>query len=135
MKAPSQDICEMLEGESALGLTFATDLFAGKEYSSPDNCVTVFDTPGRAPQLTSRGSTDGGYYYPSVQVRVRNNNYVTGWDLINEIKEALHAKYGVTYNGSKYDAIICTVEPFLLDWDENDRARFVSTFSIRRKEV
>lgn len=135
MNPSSQDIKDILEAESSLSLTFATNLFVGKELAEPDNCVTIFDTPGRAPQLTMGAKSDSGYFYPSIQIRVRNNSYSDGWELINDIKTLLHGITGETWNSMIYDLIQCTGEPFLLDWDENDRARFVCTFNIQRKEV
>jgi len=131
MNPCSVDIKDMLESESSLGLTFASNLFIGREPTSPDNCVTIFDTPGGAPQQTYVQGED--YYYPSVQIRVRNNDYLTGWDLINDIKMLLHNKSQETWNGTLYSAIACSIEPALLDWDENGRARFVTTFDIQRK--
>ena len=45
MNSVSEDVKDMLEAESDLDLTFATNLFIGKEEKDPDNCVTIFDTP------------------------------------------------------------------------------------------
>ena len=131
MNPASVDIKDMLEGESSLGLIFATDLFVGKEPSEPSNCVTIFDTPGYPDILTLEG--DGELYSPSIQIRVRNTSYLTGWDLANDIRAVLHGKIGETWNGSEYDFIKCTGGPFLLDWDENDRARFVINLEMKRR--
>jgi hypothetical protein len=130
MNAPSVDIKDMLEAQSSLGLTFGTNLFIGREPTSPDNCVTIFDTPGGPPALTLDNID---YNYPSIQVRVRNNDYLTGWGLIDDIKNFLHGKSHETWNGTRYELIACTVEPAMLDWDENNRARFVTTFNIQRR--
>jgi hypothetical protein len=131
MNPTSKDIKDMLEAESSLGLTFATDLFIGKEPAMPDDCVTIFDTPGYPPQLTLKKGED--YYRPSVQIRVRNNSYLTGWDLINDIKIALHGVGQETWNSTLYSVIKCSMEPALLDWDEKNRARFVATFDVQRR--
>jgi len=130
MNASSIDIVEMLEAESSLGLTFGTDLFIGKELSKPDNCVTIFDTPGFSPLLTLDG---GDYYYPSIQIRFRNNDYRTGWDLIHDIRVSLHGRSHETWNGTLYTVIYCSSGPAFLDWDENDRARFVINFDMQRR--
>jgi len=129
----SKDICSLLEADSSLGLTFATNLFVGKEPASPDNCVTVFDIPGDAPLLTLTGKGGIAYYQPSVQVRVRNNSYLTGWELIHDIQEYLHGINGESEGGTEYLLIKGVDEPALLDRDENDRARFVATFSVHRR--
>ena len=130
MNPSSQDIASMLVAEASLGLAFATNLFIGKEPESPDNCVTIFDTPGYPPDRYFDQSSH--YYRPSVQIRVRNNSYLTGWNLIHSIKELLHCTEQSIWGGTIYSAIFCSQEPALLDWDSNDRARFVTTFDIQR---
>lgn len=131
MNASSEDIKDMLEAESSLGLTFATDLFIGKEPAEPDDCVTIFDTPGSPPQLTFNKTEK--YQYPSIQIRVRNNAYMTGWNLANDIKDALHGRAHETWNATYYSVIICSSELALLDWDEHGRARFIVNFNIQRR--
>jgi hypothetical protein len=74
------------------------------------------------------------YFYPSIQIRVRNKVYSDGWALIDDIKELLHGKSSETIGGTLYTAIICTGEPALLDWDDNERVRFVITFELQRRE-
>lgn len=131
MNAPSEDIKDMLEAESSLGLTFATDLFIGQEPAEPDNCVTIFDTSGAPPQLTYNKTEK--YQYPSIQIRVRNRAYMAGWTLADDIKDALHGRAHETWNATQYEVIISTGEPALLDWDENGRARFFINFDIQRR--
>jgi len=133
MNAPSYDICEMIEayGESSgISLTFATNLFMGREPSSPKDCVTVFDTPGFSPYL---GLTSVGYEYPSVQIRVRSTKYTTGWALIEQIKNALHGRSHETWNGSLYTVIYCASGPALLDWDDSGNCRFIVNFHLQRR--
>jgi len=133
MNPTSVDMKDMLEAESGLSLSFSSNLFIGKEPAEPDNCVTLFDTPGGPPlQTYQRGEN---YYYPSVQVRVRNRSYLDGWALANDIKEALHNRSQEVWNGTLYSAIACAGEPALLDWDERGRARFVLTFDLQRREA
>jgi hypothetical protein len=115
----------------AAGLgTFAVDLFIGREPETPDNAITIFDTPGRAPMKTF---DQKNFFFPSIQIRVRNNDYITGWDLINDIKLSLHHRAQETWNGTLYSSIYCTIEPALLDFDHNNRPRFVTTFNIERR--
>jgi len=131
MNPTSVDICAMLEAESSLGLVFAENLFVGSEPAEPDDVVTVYDTPGRAPQVTSKYGEN--YFYPSVQIRVRSNRYLDGWELINKIKLVLHNRPQQTWNSTLYSSIVCTGDPFLLEWDENRRACFVANFNIQRR--
>jgi len=131
MNAPSEDVKDMLVADTSLGLVFTTNLFIGKEPSKPIDCATIFDTPGFAPLLTFKQGEN--YYYPSVQIRVRNHDYMSGWDLINDIKVSLHGRAQQTWNETLYSLVACSIEPALLDWDENSRARFVTTFNIQRR--
>ena len=132
MNVSSEDIKDMLEEESSLGLTFATDLFIGREPATPNNCVTIFDTLGGGPQLTM-GDDNDDYYNPSIQIRVRNNSYITGWNLANDILISLHGRADETYNETLYTLITCTSGPALLDWDDNNRARFIINFYLQRR--
>ena len=131
MNASSEDIKNLLEDESALGLVFAKNLFIGKEPKSPSNCVTIFDTTSIPPQL---GLTSQGYEYPSVQIRVRNESYVQGMELIERIKTLLHGLGQITIGGYLYTVIYCASGPALLDWDENSRARIICNFNLQRRE-
>jgi len=133
MNATSEDIKDILEAESGLGLVFPTNLFVGREPANPNNCVTIFDIPGRAPLLTLAGKGGGVYYYSSVQIRVRNISYTSGWDTIQAIREVLHGIHGETWNNTVYDLIRAVDDPFLLDWDDSGRSRLVSTYEAHRK--
>ena len=132
MNAPSVDVVDMLESESSLGLADETNLFAGKEPSTPSNVVTIFDTTSIPPQL---GLTTQGYEYPSVQIRVRNEKYKTGYDLMESIKEVLHGRHQETWNGTLYTVIYCASGPTLLDYDNNSRARFIMNINMQRREI
>ena len=134
MNASSVDIMRMLEdySDSALGLAFGIDLFIGREPTEPDNCVTIFDTTGGPAQLTLDEDNDD-YYYTSVQIRVRNRDYITGWDLIHDIMISLHGRAQETWNETLYTLISCSSGPALLDWDDNNRARFIINFNLQRR--
>lgn len=63
--------------------TFGTDLFIGYEPTTPTNTVTLYPTGGRPPK------TDGKEY-PSIQVRIRSEDYPTGYNKAMEIYRLLH---------------------------------------------
>ena len=131
MNTPAVDIKDILKDESSLGLTFATNLFVGKEPTSPDNCVTIFDTPGGKPLLTYK--KEEKYYYQSIQIRIRNNGYTEAFSLADEIEELLQGIAHETINKTYYSLIQTMGSPFLLDWDENGRSRVVINFNIQRR--
>lgn len=132
MNSASEDIKKILVEDSSLGLIFGTDLFKAREPKKPDNCVTIFDTSTQAPQLTMAGKGED-YEYTSVQIRIRNLKFVTGWNLAEAIKTSLHGTAQETVNGTLYSVIYCSSGPALLDWDENNRARIIINFNIQRR--
>jgi len=131
MNAPSEDLKDMLEADSALGLTFAENLFIGKEPITPHNCVTIYDEIGNTPNLAMDGTT---YYYPIVQIRVRNIGYKEGWTLINNIMLSLHGRANETWNDALYAVIYCSSGPALLTWDDNEFVKFIVNFNLQRRE-
>jgi hypothetical protein len=125
----------MLEAELDLSLSSGSsgavrNLFVGKEESTPDDCVTIFDTPGFPPMLTLN---DQGYYYPTIQIRVRSRKYVDGYALAQKIQSALHGRAQETWNDTLYTVIYCSGDIALLDWDDKGRPRFVINFYIQRR--
>jgi len=131
MNPASEDIKDMLEAESGLGLVFPTNLFIGREPSTPIDAVTIFDTPGAPPQLTFNKTEV--LERPSIQIRVRNNDYLVGWALANDIKTFLHGKSEETWNGTVYLLVKCVNTPFLLGTGKKGDAWFVTNFELQRR--
>jgi hypothetical protein len=133
MNRPSEDIKDMLLAESSIGLTFGKggDLFLNAEPSTPDNCVTIFDTYGFPPQLTM--DPEERYESPSIQIRIRSNKQSNAWIIIEGIMTSLHGRNHETWNGTLYTVIKAASSPALLDWDDNGRCRFVINFNLQRR--
>lgn len=134
MNSCSRDIKDMLEADSALGLVYADNLFIGREPVKPYNSVTIFDTPGFPPDMTLANNSLG-YERPSVQIRVRNIDYTTGWSLIENIKESLHGRAQELWNDTLYSSVACSSGPAMLDWDDNGNVRFIINFNIQRRSL
>jgi hypothetical protein len=130
MKAVSEDIKDILLSESSLGLSFADDLFVGKEPHEPDNCVTIFDIPGDPPQVTMDVTR---YDYPAVQIRCRNNDYMQASQQAYDIMEVLHGRSHEIVNGNYISSIIAQSDPQFFDWDQENRARFILKIKIQRR--
>lgn len=135
MNMASEDIKDLLEAQSSLGLVFGTNLFIGREPAEPADCVTIFDVPGKPPRMTLAGKDGIIHYYSTVYIRVRNGSYPDGMTLLRNIYGYLNGLYGVTVNGTQYDLIQGLGDPALLDWDDLGRARLIVTFEIQRKET
>ncbi len=130
MNPPSMDIRDLIAA-GGLGLVVMTNLFIGQEPDKPANTVTVFDTPGMPPMLSlDRLET---YEFPTVQIRIRNTSYAAGYAMAYDIKELLHGLAHVTQGGATYELIKCQQDPFLLDYDESNRPRFVMNLELQRK--
>ena len=62
-------------------------MYVGSEPSSPDNCITVYDT---APKDDGRSMIDGEtFHHYGLQVRVRAKDYRTGYRKAEEIHVTL----------------------------------------------
>lgn len=131
MNPVTEDIKDMLEADSSLGLALADNLFIGFEPPTPDNCVTLFDTTGRQAALNMDGSE---YRYNSLQVRGRNIDYLNGYSEMESIYNFLQGKSHETWNGTVYQLIIATSDIGILDWDENNRVRFSINFEVQRTQ-
>jgi len=131
MNPTSEDIKDLLVEQSSLGLTFKTNLFVGREPDHPNDVVTIFDTPGFGPMLTM--TKESRYFYDSIQIRVRSEDYLTGYELALSILDFLHGKSHEEVNETYYSLIQCVNGPALLDWDKNNRARFFINFNVQRR--
>jgi len=130
MNAASYDIANILEAESALGLTIGTNLFIGREPDKIESCVVLFDTPSYRPETSL--SAEEYYEYCSLQIRVRSNEYLTAFNTADEIKTFLNGQANITVDEVVYTSILCSTPPALLDWD-NGKVRFIINFEIQRR--
>lgn len=132
MNACSVDVASMLVADTSLGLTIGNNLYVGKEPTTPDNVVTIYDSYGFPPQVTLNGKGED-YYYPAIQIRVRNRDYRVGYNLAHNIMVSLHGRAQQTWNGTLYTVVYCTSDVALLDWEDNGLCRFLINFNIQRR--
>lgn len=131
MNPATEDIKDMLEDESSLGLTFASNLWIGRTPKEPDNVVTLFDIEGYRPEPTL---TVGEFVYnSSVQIQVRNRSYPDGYALARNIMDHLHARAQETWNGTLYTYIQADREPAFLSWDETGTVIIIINLNIKRR--
>ena len=131
MNAPSEDVKDLLEATSALGLTFADNLFVSEMPSTPDECVAVYDTGGEDPE--SRYT----YERPTVQVRVRGDKgaYRSTYDLAQQIRDALHGLTNEETGGARYVGIWSVGDIMALGYDDNRRMVFSVNFRTHRTDA
>jgi hypothetical protein len=132
MNPASVDIKDMLEADSTLGLEFGTNLFIGREPATTNESITIFDTPGRPPMLTFAQGEN--YFYSNFQIRVRGVDYEIAWATCLDILKSLHGR-AETINDTLYTVITCLSGPAMLEWDDNNRVKFVINFESQRREA
>ena len=137
MNAPCKDIASMLNDESSLGLTLMTDLFYS--HMPPEksgivgaNIVSVMDNGGGEPMLQLQ-KADSDYYFPSVNVQVRNNDFDSGYAQIFAIYQFLHGTSDVVIDSTLYTLVKAINDPQPLHRDQNRRYIFVVNFDIQRR--
>ncbi len=119
---PAKDIAEYLE-DQLIG-TVGTNIFVGRLPETPDTCIALYDYGGSPPDLCWEGD------YPSLQVRVRDDDYLTGWTTANTIKTTLHNLTYQTIETHLYYHIRARHDPEYMGRDANDNVEFVINFEI-----
>lgn len=132
--ATSVDMKDLLVAGSvgAFGGTADWGIFIGREPATPEgpeNCVTIYDTPGEAPH--PKFLLD----YPRFQVRVRSASYLDGYSKSNEIKSILLSLGPQTVNGTPYTGIWIVTDVSFLKSDERGRSILVTSYRAIREPI
>ena len=69
---------------------------------------------------------------PNIQVLVRNNDYLTGYELIKDIKYYLNEKRNLIQGGARYICILARSEIAYLGLDPKNRHEWSLNFQIHR---
>jgi len=128
MNAPSEDVKDILEATSSLGLTFATDLFVSEMPTEPDQCVCIYDTGGYDPEA------DYTYEKPTIQIRVRGakGDYLVAHELAQSIRDTLNGEHDYTINGARYIGIWTVGDILFVGYDNNHRPLLTVNFRLHR---
>ena len=125
MNAISVDIKDMIV---AAGLAvFGTDIFIGKEPTSPDDCVTLYDYGGR--EQDPFNAIDEG----QLQCRARTKGYIDGYNRLFGIKVLLEGREAVTVNSTDYRGIWTMSNIAFMKYDKENRAVWVVNFRVIRQ--
>lgn len=109
---PAKDIRATLVDDD--GVT--TDIFIASEPSSPDECITLYNTAGgEAP--SPKFLLD----FPGLQVRSRANSYETAYANLLEVFDLLVGRAAFIKNTTRYTGIIALTNIFEIGQDENER--------------
>jgi hypothetical protein len=132
MNSVGTDVASMLT-TAGFG-TLGTEIHVGREPETPNNTITIFETPGRGLDLTMDSYNNFSYEYKAVQIRVRNEGYVAGEALIRNITMSLHGRAQQTVGDTLYSVIYCSSGPAVLEWDNNNRIIFIVNLEIQRRK-
>ena len=134
MNSVVEDIKDILEAENALGLVLGTNLFLYREPAMPNEIVTLFETPGMQPIGLLSSDTDTKHYErPSMQIRVRYKTAETALAMAYAVEKVLNVVANETWGDYYYALIYSMTNPFMTDWDEENRIRIILNFNIQRR--
>jgi hypothetical protein len=91
--------------------------------------VTVYDTGGAAPT----GKDGPQLRYPTIQVRVRSDDYVSGWEKADEIQRALFDTTSETTQGGINVQWVAQGDVNYIGRDDKDRPLFTSNYRMTRQ--
>lgn len=109
---------------AGLGLVFGTNLFAGFQPDTPNAVVVLYEYMPAEPG-DFMGPQAPGYENSSLQVKVRDADYVTGRTTARAVYDALRVVTSMTLSGTPYIAIRPQTTPYLLDRDQTRRVNHV----------
>ncbi len=134
MRSPAHDIALYLEDEG-VG-TFAGEstwsINVSREPDSPDGAVTVYDTGGNAADPVNE------IYEPTIQVRVRAEDYATAYSKHEEIRDILIIPTSVTLGAGDntwYIGIWMQSDILSIGRDDHDRHILTANYRIQRQPL
>lgn len=104
-------------------------IFIGSEPDSPNDCITLYDTPGGAPN--PKWLLD----YPRFLARVRSKDYEQGFAKAEELKGALLGLPSQDIGDIRYVGIWVVADTHFLKADEKGRYIFVNTWRTIREPI
>lgn len=128
MRTPAHDTALFLAGQAgfgAFGGSTGWSVYVGREPLTPVDVVTCYDTGGAPGPLIDLRT-------PTVQVRVRSDDYDAGWQKANEAYAAL---VGVTKQAVTDASILAWApsgEVTYIGRDDKDRPLFTVNFEMLR---
>ena len=130
MKSPAHDTALFLAALAdfgAFGGASGWPVYVGREPLSPVDVVTVYDTGGLPDVLVDDVSE------PSIQVRVRSEDYVQGYAKAQAARQALQAATGVTIEGGQVVQWIGQGNILYIGRDDQDRCLFTDNYRMMRE--
>ena len=102
---------------------FEKNIFIGERPSKPIDCITFYDTPGRAPRKDKTADK-------TFQVITRNNSYPLGIGKAVEVHNVLRELYQFWLSDTWVIKLEAQNEPGHIGRDENGNHLFSSNYNI-----
>ncbi len=128
MKTPAHETATYLTAQgvtAAVGGSAQWSAYIGREPLTPDDVVTCYDTGGPVGPLIDLRR-------PSVQVRVRSDDYDAGWQKINEAHETLVAATRTAVTDGFVLGWFASSDVTFIGRDDMDRPIFTANFEMLR---
>lgn len=114
-----------------LGLVPNASCFYSWEPTEPDECVTVYDTPGTGME-TVADLERPVLEQCGLQVRVRSTTYGRAYVLLQQIAYRITSKDDKTLLRCPFDAVLWSGSAVSLGQDDNRRSTLTRTFRVFR---
>lgn len=103
---PAEIFASLISGEGFATLPSANSnwpIYVSREPDSPDNLISVFDTPGQSFGFDQNSGE--GMDHPGIMIRFRSSDYKTGWVKAGAIKQEMDIgiyRQNLTLDGITY---------------------------------
>lgn len=124
-RSPAHDTAVWLSDNSfgTFGADSGWSISVGTEPSSPDQCITTYDTGGGVDQ------PDAQMFDPTMQVRVRAKTYEAGYDKATAVRDSLILPTAKVIGDFLYTGFWIFTDVAMIGKDDNERCIF--TFNLR----
>lgn len=125
MTSPADDVAALITTNN---LHTGWGLFVGEEGATPDNAITVYDTPGG-----TMGNPDGQMYDPNIQVRIRSHSYASAYAKGAAIRDLLVLPTSRTVGQWFYTGFWLISDLAKIGKDANNRHLFTVNLRLMRE--
>jgi hypothetical protein len=134
MNSVSMDMLVLLDADSSVPLTSATNLYRGRIPTKTKGlCVVLVDSPGEEPEIATEVNDIEN---PRLQVTVRGDkgDYDEAESLARDVEGILTAVRDQLIGTTRYIKIWTLIAPGSIGYDSNDRPKFSATFRVKRRD-
>lgn len=126
MISPADTAGQLLEAAGVVKGASGFEVKIGKQTSTPDNLVAMYDTGGQTPN--PKWAVD----FVTIQALVRTgpNEYKEAWEHARKVKDALLGLESVTIDGDRWVSITMAGDIGFIGYDDKERPTFSANFRI-----